>query len=105
MSVGCEASPVAELVGVVEAGVLAAAWSPDEEVLVLVTAANTIMTMTPGLEVLNEVRTSPGPHEAGPDRQDHGMDDLSLALLSCAETPRQRPLYGGPDHGCLARRR
>ena len=52
-------APRADIVGSVEQGVLAASWSPDEDVLVLITApgadaASRLLLMTRDLEVLSE---------------------------------------------------
>ncbi|PIA14573.1 IKI3-domain-containing protein [Coemansia reversa NRRL 1564] len=44
-----------ELVGAVDAGITGAAWSPDEEVLALVTCEDRLLLMTQELEVLAEV--------------------------------------------------
>jgi elongator complex protein 1 len=41
--------------GVVDAGVRAAAWSPDQEALVLVTRLNTAIAMSTDMDVLHEV--------------------------------------------------
>ena len=56
---GEEGAGTPEIVGSIEQGVLAAAWSPDEEVLVLVSAADAVtpaklLTMTREYEVLSE---------------------------------------------------
>lgn len=48
----------ASLAGIVgPGGVLAASLAPDEELLVFVTGAGVLLGMTPGLEVLYEVRS------------------------------------------------
>ncbi|KAJ2807298.1 putative elongator complex protein 1 [Coemansia guatemalensis] len=44
-----------ELVGAVDAGIAGAAWSPDEEVLALVTSEDRLLLMTQEFEVLTEV--------------------------------------------------
>ncbi|ORX39112.1 IKI3 family-domain-containing protein [Kockovaella imperatae] len=44
----------AEVVGSVESGILAAAWSPDEETLVLVTGDDNLVTMTRSFDLLHE---------------------------------------------------
>ncbi|KAJ2079072.1 putative elongator complex protein 1 [Coemansia sp. RSA 988] len=44
-----------ELVGAVDAGIAGAAWSPDEEVLALVTSEDRLLLMTQEFEVLAEV--------------------------------------------------
>jgi elongator complex protein 1 len=45
-----------ECVGSVDMGILAAQWSPDEEILVLVTGRRTLLEMTKEFEVLAEIR-------------------------------------------------
>lgn len=42
----------------VDAGVRAAAWSPDQEALVLVTRLNTAIAMSTDMDVLHEVRSA-----------------------------------------------
>ena len=48
-----------EIVGSVDAGISAAAWSPDEELLVIATAANTLLYMTKDFENIINVTLSP----------------------------------------------
>lgn len=48
-----------EIVGSVDAGISAAAWSPDEELLVIVTAADTLIFMTRDFEGVANVTLSP----------------------------------------------
>ncbi|EJT98268.1 IkappaB kinase complex IKAP component [Dacryopinax primogenitus] len=43
-----------EVVGEVESGILSAAWSPEEDVLVLLTGASELLQMTPTFDVLSE---------------------------------------------------
>lgn len=47
-----------EIVGSVDAGILAAAWSPDEELLVIATAANTLLYMTRDFENIINITLS-----------------------------------------------
>ncbi|KZO97412.1 IkappaB kinase complex, IKAP component [Calocera viscosa TUFC12733] len=52
-----------EVVGEVESGILAAAWSPEEDLLVLVTGASELLQMTPTFDILSEAplhAASPG---------------------------------------------
>ncbi|KJZ78807.1 hypothetical protein HIM_01580 [Hirsutella minnesotensis 3608] len=48
-----------EVVGSIDAGIAAAAWSPDEELLVVVTKADNVVFMTSSLDPLAEVNMSP----------------------------------------------
>ncbi|KAL4906464.1 hypothetical protein BDW74DRAFT_132824 [Aspergillus multicolor] len=48
-----------EIVGSVDVGITAAAWSPDEEVLALTTAANTFLYMTREFENVAEITLTP----------------------------------------------
>ncbi|KAL2809968.1 IKI3 family-domain-containing protein [Aspergillus granulosus] len=48
-----------EIVGSVDVGITAAAWSPDEELLALTTAANTFLYMTRDFENVAEITLSP----------------------------------------------
>lgn len=48
-----------EIVGSVDAGISAAAWSPDEELLAITTQADTLLYMTRELENVTEVTLSP----------------------------------------------
>ncbi|KAL2833397.1 IKI3 family-domain-containing protein [Aspergillus cavernicola] len=48
-----------EIVGSVDVGITAAAWSPDEELLALTTAANTCLYMTRGFENVAEITLAP----------------------------------------------
>ena len=48
-----------EMVGLIENGISAAEWSPDEEVLALTTKANALLLMTRGFEAIAEVSFSP----------------------------------------------
>ncbi|BFZ59890.1 Putative elongator complex protein 1 [Saitoella coloradoensis] len=50
-----EAEDKIEIVGSVDAGILSAEWSPDEEVLALVTGASTFLLMTKTFESIAEV--------------------------------------------------
>lgn len=43
-----------EIVGTVDPGIVAACWSPDEEVLALVTAGRTLLLMSRGFETIGE---------------------------------------------------
>ncbi|KIV79454.1 hypothetical protein PV11_07016 [Exophiala sideris] len=47
-----------EIVGSVDAGICAAAWAPDEEILAIVTRADTLVLMSRSFEPLNEVTLS-----------------------------------------------
>lgn len=42
-------------VGSIETGVLAAKWSPDDELLVLITGRRTLLEMTKEFEVVREI--------------------------------------------------
>ncbi|KAI0314583.1 IKI3 family-domain-containing protein [Amylostereum chailletii] len=46
--------PKVEVVGSIEEGILAAAWSPDDTILVLVTGDGKLILMTPTFDVLSE---------------------------------------------------
>ncbi|OCT51702.1 Elongator complex protein 1 [Cladophialophora carrionii] len=48
-----------EIVGSVDAGICAAAWAPDEEILAIVTRADTLVLMSRTFEPLNEATLSP----------------------------------------------
>lgn len=48
-----------EIVGSVDAGICAAAWAPDEEILAIVTRADTLVLMSRSFEPLNEATLSP----------------------------------------------
>lgn len=48
-----------EIVGSVDEGITAAAWSPDEEVLAITTGASTFLLMTRGFEPIKDVTLSP----------------------------------------------
>ncbi|OAL25592.1 hypothetical protein AYO20_10433 [Fonsecaea nubica] len=48
-----------EIVGTVDIGICAAAWAPDEELLAIVTCADTLVLMSRTLEPLNEGTLSP----------------------------------------------
>lgn len=48
-----------EIVGSVDAGILAAAWSPDEELLLLVTKVDTVLFMTQDFECVSEYTLTP----------------------------------------------
>ncbi|KAL4878550.1 IKI3 family-domain-containing protein [Aspergillus karnatakaensis] len=48
-----------EIVGSVDVGITAAAWSPDEELLALTTAASTFLYMTRGFENVAEINFAP----------------------------------------------
>ncbi|OCK81787.1 elongator complex protein 1 [Lepidopterella palustris CBS 459.81] len=48
-----------EIVGSVDAGISAAAWSPDEELLAIITQANTILYMTREFESVTSANFSP----------------------------------------------
>lgn len=48
-----------EIVGSVDAGICAAAWAPDEEILAIVTRADTLVLMSRTFEPLNETTLSP----------------------------------------------
>ncbi|WPG98579.1 elongator complex protein 1 [Acrodontium crateriforme] len=48
-----------EIVGTVDAGILAAAWSPDEELLAISTKADTLLFMTRDFEGIANVSVSP----------------------------------------------
>ena len=48
-----------EIVGSVDAGIIAAAWAPDEELLAIVTRADTLVLMSRTFEPLNEATLSP----------------------------------------------
>lgn len=48
-----------EIVGSVDAGISAAAWSPDEELLAIVTEANTLLYMTKDFENVANITFSP----------------------------------------------
>ncbi|PWW72432.1 IkappaB kinase complex, IKAP component [Tuber magnatum] len=48
-----------EIVGSVDEGIAAAAWSPDEEVLAIITGASTFLLMTRGFEPIADVILSP----------------------------------------------
>lgn len=43
-----------EVEGTIESGILAASWSPDEELIVLVTGERKLILMTPTFDVLSE---------------------------------------------------
>ncbi|KAI1616612.1 elongator complex protein 1 [Exophiala viscosa] len=47
-----------EIVGSVDAGICAAAWAPDEEILAIVTRADTLVLMSRNFEPLNEATLS-----------------------------------------------
>lgn len=49
-----------EIVGSVDAGISAAAWSPDEELLAITTQADTLLYMTRDFENVTDVTLSPG---------------------------------------------
>lgn len=49
-----------EIVGSVDAGISAAAWSPDEELLALTTRADTLLYMTRDFENVTDITLSPG---------------------------------------------
>jgi hypothetical protein len=53
--VSCDSPYTTNLIGAVEAGILAAAWSPDEEILMIVTGSSTLLAMSSCLEELGEV--------------------------------------------------
>lgn len=53
-----------EIVGSVDAGISAAAWSPDEELLAIVTAANTFLYMTKDFENIINISFSPADLQA-----------------------------------------
>jgi len=48
-----------EIVGSVDAGISAAAWSPDEELLAITTQANTLLLMTREIENLSSITLAP----------------------------------------------
>ncbi|KIW95354.1 uncharacterized protein Z519_03938 [Cladophialophora bantiana CBS 173.52] len=48
-----------EIVGTVDVGICAAAWAPDEELLAIVTRADTLVLMSRTFELLNEGTLSP----------------------------------------------
>ncbi|EXJ85914.1 hypothetical protein A1O1_06283 [Capronia coronata CBS 617.96] len=48
-----------EIVGSVDVGICAAAWAPDEELLAIVTRADTLVLMSRNFEPLNEATLSP----------------------------------------------
>ncbi|KAJ9607838.1 putative elongator complex protein 1 [Cladophialophora chaetospira] len=48
-----------EIVGSVDVGICAAAWAPDEEILAIVTRADTLVLMSRTFEPLNEATLSP----------------------------------------------
>ncbi|KAM0754229.1 IkappaB kinase complex, IKAP component [Meredithblackwellia eburnea MCA 4105] len=49
-----EESDRREIVGDVEAGILAAIWSPDEQLLSIITGSNTLLVLSSSFEVLSE---------------------------------------------------
>lgn len=51
--------PLVENVGTVDAGISAAAWSPDEELLVITTCANTLLLMSRDIENIASITLSP----------------------------------------------
>lgn len=53
------AEELVEIVGSVDAGIAAAAWSPDEELLAIVTQANTLLLMSRDIENVASVTLSP----------------------------------------------
>ncbi|KKK26749.1 hypothetical protein ARAM_006756, partial [Aspergillus rambellii] len=53
-----------EIVGSVDVGITAAAWSPDEELLALTTTANTFLYMTREFENVAEITFTPGDLQA-----------------------------------------
>ncbi|KAF2742448.1 elongator complex protein 1 [Sporormia fimetaria CBS 119925] len=48
-----------EIVGSIDAGISAAAWSPDEELLVIVTQADTLLLMTRDIENISNITLTP----------------------------------------------
>ncbi len=48
-----------EIVGSIDAGITAARWSPDEEVLVLTTSANTVIFMSRSFDAIAEASVTP----------------------------------------------
>ncbi|KZO97398.1 IKI3-domain-containing protein [Calocera viscosa TUFC12733] len=81
-----------EVVGEVESGMLSAAWSPEEDLLVLVTGASELLQMTPMFDILSEAplhAASPGEAQqvnaaqaAPPQAAGLSPDDDRLASIS-----------------------
>lgn len=72
-----------QLLGTVDAGVRAASWSPDQEVLVLVTGSHTAMAMSTDMEVLHEVRRARGRGggaDGGTREAGHGFNPASSGI-------------------------
>jgi hypothetical protein len=82
-----------EVVGLIESGVLGAAWSADEEVLTLVTQSGLLLTMTPQFEPLLEVGVLSG--VSGSQTKNRIGSDTLLGLF-LAGSSRACPLGGGP---------
>ena len=55
--IDCESQEIT-IIGVVEAGVIAASQSPDEELVLIFTGDGNILCMTSDFEVMSEVRPS-----------------------------------------------
>ena len=90
-----------EIVGSVDRGITAAAWSPDEEILSISTCGETFLLMTRDFEVLAEVAFSPDDLQRRARRA--RRQQICVLCVPCVQLRTRRcPAFAGTEsrRGC-----